>query len=150
MVHGVTLSQIQNLWAISLRIISDFHFKVQSLRDKIVEQEAEHIKLVDENNKLRNEKQIAVGIFIVFNTAMISSLSLDSFWLLNSFVWNTYWFFVVFASNAGEYFYEKLETVSFHEALNQLQKFDSLQHCTCPIIKRFSNRQKTDDFSQGT
>lgn len=32
--------------------------KVQKLREKIVEQEAEHIKLVEENNKLRNEKQI--------------------------------------------------------------------------------------------
>ncbi|RMX48295.1 hypothetical protein pdam_00014726 [Pocillopora damicornis] len=32
--------------------------KVQRIREKIVEQEAEHIKLVDENNKLKTEKQI--------------------------------------------------------------------------------------------
>ncbi|KAJ7387735.1 hypothetical protein OS493_001078 [Desmophyllum pertusum] len=32
--------------------------KVKRLREKIVEQEAEHIKLVDENNKLKTDKQI--------------------------------------------------------------------------------------------
>lgn len=32
--------------------------KVQRLREKIVEQEAEHIKLVSENNKLKKDKQI--------------------------------------------------------------------------------------------
>ncbi|XP_020616099.1 coiled-coil domain-containing protein 178-like [Orbicella faveolata] len=32
--------------------------KVQRLREKIVEQEAEHIKLVSENNKLKTDKQI--------------------------------------------------------------------------------------------
>lgn len=32
--------------------------KVQRLREKIVEQEAEHIKLVEENNKLKTDKQI--------------------------------------------------------------------------------------------
>lgn len=33
--------------------------KVQRLREKIKEQEAEHIKLVEENNKLKHDKQIA-------------------------------------------------------------------------------------------
>lgn len=35
---------------------------MQRLREKIVEQEAEHIKLVNENNKLKADKQITVSI----------------------------------------------------------------------------------------
>lgn len=35
--------------------------KVQRLREKILEQEAEHIKLVEENNKLKHDRQIAVA-----------------------------------------------------------------------------------------
>ena len=40
-------------------------FQVQRIREKIVEQEAEHIKLVDENNKLKTEKQITVSELFV-------------------------------------------------------------------------------------
>ncbi len=35
---------------------------MQRLREKIVEQEAEHIKLVNENNKLKADKQITVSL----------------------------------------------------------------------------------------
>lgn len=38
---------------------------MQRIREKIVEQEAEHIKLVDENNKLKTEKQITVSELVV-------------------------------------------------------------------------------------
>lgn len=37
--------------------------QVQRLREKIVEQEAEHVKLTEENHKLKNEKQIMVSTF---------------------------------------------------------------------------------------
>lgn len=39
--------------------------QVQRLREKILEQEAEHIKLVEENNKLKHDRQIAVSSVIV-------------------------------------------------------------------------------------
>ncbi|KAL9979922.1 hypothetical protein ACROYT_G008441 [Oculina patagonica] len=44
--------------------------KVQRLREKIVEQEAEHIKLVNENNKLKADKQITQASMESENTKL--------------------------------------------------------------------------------